>query len=166
MQALRAAPVLASLEVSGVAQTACPLLSSPKHQRKILHKVISSFRLEADSLPGLAPITKVSKRHCRKLLAIKYTHTHMSMHSWKRQLDLSACLYQFNSSKENQARLLASIAERHTPRACVAITLRILRGWIYWENKTKTELQWAYMNVYMCVTLRVSARPLYSCLPP
>lgn len=81
--------------------TACPLSSSPKHQWKMLDKVISPFRLEADSHPGLVPITKVNEKHWRKFPAIKYTHTH----SWKRQIDLSACLYQFSSSKENQARL-------------------------------------------------------------
>lgn len=150
MQALGAAQVLASVEVSGVAQTACPLPSSPKYQWKMFHKVISSFRLEADSLPGLVPTTKVNKRHCRKLLTIKYTHTHTHMHSWKRQLDFSACLYQLGSSKEKQGRALTPVAECWTLRACVAMALCILHGWIYRENKTKTEQQCAYMNVYMC----------------
>jgi len=57
------AHVLTSLEVSGVAQIASPIPSSPKHQRKMFCKVISSFRLEADSLPGREPITTVNERH-------------------------------------------------------------------------------------------------------
>jgi len=82
---------------------------------------------------------------------MKYTHTHtcVRVHSWKRQLDLSACLYQFSSSEEKQARLLSSIAEHQKLRACVAIGLCML--WIYGENKIKIELQWAYRKTYVSV---------------
>lgn len=71
--------------------TACPFSWSPKHQWKMLYKVISSFRLEADSYPGLVPITKVNEKHCRKFLAIQYTntHTHTLLEETDRSFSLS-----------------------------------------------------------------------------
>lgn len=84
-------------------------------------------------------------------------HTHMCIHSWKSQLDLSDCPYQFSSAKENQASLLSSISESQDLRAHVAIALYILYGWIYRENKTKQNKVGAavgiYGRVYMCEPL-------------
>lgn len=144
IQALRAARVFTSLDISRVVQIVGLLPSSPKCQWKMFHKVISSFRLEADSLPGLLPITKVNKKCCRKLLAIKYMLTLAHVCA----LGIGSKTFQplFISSVvlKKTRQDSASTAKRQPLRACVAVALCISSQWLYWKTKTKTELRRAY----------------------
>lgn len=112
----------------------------------MFHKVISSFRLEADSLPGLLPITKVNKRSCRKLLAIKYMLTLAHVCTLGIVSKTFQPLFISSVVLKKTRQDSASTAKCQPLRACVAVTLCISPQWLYWKTKTKTELRRAYVK--------------------